>query len=261
MSPKRAVALAAAAVLAFVTPLQAVAQGAASPAPSPFSDWAAVFVAGDFHAHNGKPTEVFDNARRDAAAAFVVAGFNPANVRQFSVRPQRYPKLKPLASKPLILAEGLERAAAQAKGGCLIYVSSHGAPEGVLVGDSLLPPLVLAAMIDRACGPRPTVVVISACFSGVFLPALARGNRLVLTAARPDRTSFGCTESDTYPYYDACILESLPRAANFLDLGRRARLCIDKRESAEALTPPSEPQMQAGAGLLPLLPLYAFQKP
>ena len=37
-------------------------------AASPFSDWAAVVIAGDWHAHSGGPTEAFDNARRDVAA-------------------------------------------------------------------------------------------------------------------------------------------------------------------------------------------------
>ena len=64
-------------------------------------------------------------------------------------------------------------------------------PQGAQVDQGILRPGVLANMLDRTCGKRPTVVIISACFSGVFLPALASSNRMVLTAARPDRTSFG----------------------------------------------------------------------
>ena len=73
-------------------------------------------------------------------------------------------------------------------------------------------------------------MIISACFSGVFVPALAGPNRMVLTAARPDRSSFGCGEADKYPYFDQCVLESMPHAADFAALGthraglrRRAR--------------------------------------
>ena len=37
--------------------------GWATPAAAgPFSDWAAVVVAGDWHAHTGGPSEAFDNA-------------------------------------------------------------------------------------------------------------------------------------------------------------------------------------------------------
>ena len=65
---------------------------AAAPAASasPFSDWSWVVVAGDWHAHSGGPSEAFDNARRDVTQAFERAGFDPANLRQFSVRPELY---------------------------------------------------------------------------------------------------------------------------------------------------------------------------
>jgi len=56
-----------------------------------FSDWAAIVVAGDWHAHSGEPSEVFDNARRDLTKAFIGIGFSPENTSQFSVRPSRYP--------------------------------------------------------------------------------------------------------------------------------------------------------------------------
>jgi hypothetical protein len=61
-----------------------------------FSDWAAIVVAGDWHAHSGGPTEAFDNARRDVAAQLPAMGFSPANIRQFSTRPERYPDTRPM---------------------------------------------------------------------------------------------------------------------------------------------------------------------
>jgi hypothetical protein len=56
-----------------------------------FANWAAVVVAGDWHAHSGGPTEAFDNARRDVSATLVDFGFSREAVRQYSVRPKRYP--------------------------------------------------------------------------------------------------------------------------------------------------------------------------
>jgi hypothetical protein len=90
------------------------------------------------------------------------------------------------------------------------------------------------------------VVVISACFSGVFTSALARKNRLVLTAARSDRSSFGCGESDKYPFFDGCVLESLPQSVDFLGLAARTRACVARREREEEMSPPSDPQISAG---------------
>lgn len=237
----------------------------ARPAPSfaeaVFADWAAIFVAGDFHAHSGAPTEVFDNARRDAALAFRKAGFSPANIRQLSVRPDRYPKEKPGRTNFPSLRDGLTQAAAKAQGGCLVYLTSHGDPSGMLLNQSVLTPTALARVVDGACGERPTVVIVSACFSGVFVKPLSGPNRLVMTAARPDRSSFGCTEDDVYPYFDACVLQVLPEARHFGELPALARTCVDAREKAEKLEPASEPQSRVGGVIAPILPLYPFERP
>jgi hypothetical protein len=226
-------------------------------AASPFADWAAVFLAGDFHADGGAPSEVFDNARRDAAAAFRAVGFAPQNMREFSVRPQRYPQQKPLAAEFPRLRDEVGRLATQARGGCLVYLTSHGSPEGFQIGERIMRPAALAGVLD-ACGQRPTVVIISACFSGVFVPALARPNRMIMTAARPDRTSFGCGVDERYPYFDGCVLETLPTAADFAQLATRTRTCVAARERKEGLSPPSEPQVLIGGAIRPMLPLYPF---
>ena len=93
------------------------------------------------------------------------------------------------------------------------------------------------------------MVIISACFSGVFVPALAGANRMVLTAARPDRTSFGCGEADKYPYFDECFLRVAaegPRLRRARD--RTVQACVAAREIKEGMKPPSEPQLFIGAG-------------
>src|SRR5579863_8692227 len=50
-----------------------------------FSHWAVVLVAGDYRAHSGAPSKVFDNARHDLVTAFANIGFSKANMVQFSV--------------------------------------------------------------------------------------------------------------------------------------------------------------------------------
>jgi hypothetical protein len=225
-------------------------------AASPFADWAVVVVAGDWHAHSGGPSEAFDNARRDVSQALEHAGFQQANLRQFSVRPERYKDAGLAKSDPMTIFNSLVDLTGKATGGCLVYFSSHGAPQGVVVDQQILPPSVLAGMLDRTCGARPTVVVISACFSGVFVPALASANRMVLTAARPDRSSFGCGEADRYPYFDECFLSSISDAKTLPTLATAVQACVATREVKEGMKPPSEPQLFIGGGLRPLLPLY-----
>jgi len=227
-------------------------------AQSRFADWSAVVVAGDSEGAGGGQTEAFDNARRDVSEALVRAGFERKNLRQFSVHPETHPDTQPEKSDLEAIYGAMSDLSAQAAGGCLMYFTSHGAPQGVVVGDRILAPAILAGMLDLTCGKRPTVVVISACYSGVFVKPLAGANRMVLTAARADRTSFGCGEADRYPYFDDCVLQSMPTVRDFLELAPAVRTCVAAREKAEGMRPPSDPQLSIGGELRPILPFYPF---
>ena len=237
----------------------------AAAAASPFANWAAIVVAGDYHAaHADKTTEAFDNARRDVTQALVTAGFDAKNIQAFSVRPQNYPNEKTLLPTDIgLIDNSLIRLAGQAKDGCLLYFSTHGNQAGVVAGwtgqnPNMLSPDMLSKMVDRACGQRPTVVILSACFSGVFIKTVSDSNRAVFTAARDDRSSFGCSEEDRYPYYDDCILQSFPRVSDFSALASSAKACVAAKEIATGAKPPSEPQLAIGPGLRPELPFITF---
>jgi len=243
------------------TPLQPAQVAAqANKTAGPFSNWTAVVVAGDFHAHSGGPTEAFDNARRDVSRALVELGFDKAAIQQFSVRPERYPADSPGRADARTIYDALRIRAQTAKAGCLFYLSSHGGPEGAILGEDMLRPHLLAAMLNDACPGRPSVVVISACFSGVFIAPLQKGDRLVLTAARSDRASFGCGEDDKYPYFDDCFLSTAPKAKDFAALGAGVQACVARREKETGAEPASEPQVWIGPALRPMLPLYAFNR-
>src|ERR1700759_2618174 len=97
-------------------------------AAADFSNWAVLLVAGDDHAHSGAPSQVFDNARRDLAKAFAGIGFNPANMVQFSVNPAADAAPTDAAAIGNALWDLTDRA----KGGCLIYFTSHGTPDGII---------------------------------------------------------------------------------------------------------------------------------
>ncbi|MDQ0463620.1 hypothetical protein QO010_001391 [Caulobacter ginsengisoli] len=254
--------LAAATLSASALPGAAMAAGK----PSPFANWAAVVVAGDYHAaHDSEETEAFDNARRDVTTALSTEmGFQPGNVRQFSVRPGRYPDTRPGSSTVFNIYDNLKELAGQAKGGCLFYYTSHGAPEGAYLGSedpdgaTLIFPTELTELIERACPKRPVIVVISTCFSAVNIPAMSKPNWMVMTAARKDRTSFGCSARDTYPYFDACFLSQLKAAKNFAVLAPAVKACIGQKEIDTGMRPPAEPQTYIGGAMLPLLPLMPF---
>lgn len=223
-----------------------------------FADWAVVVASGDNHAaHEAVLTETFDNARRDVADLLVKRGFSLSNLAEFSVQPTHRPEGLPSMTRIDAIFGRLGDLARTAPGGCLVYLTSHGSPRGVLVGGLILPPARLAAFVDRACGARPTAIILSACFSGSSLPALKGPDRFILTAARRDRSSFGCSESDKYPYFDACMVAALPVAKAFDDLADRVRACVARREDDENLRPRSEPQLFIGPDFKRNAPAFA----
>ena len=226
---------------------------------APLKDWAVGILAADWRDSEGKPIEAFENARRALAKSFVTAGFSEDNITSLSLRPRQFGGFS-LASREAFAA--FEKQTSAATAGCLFYFTSHGLPEGMTLGqEGLLSPAQMNTLVGQWCGERPTVVVVSACFSGVFVPALAASNRMVVTAARPDRSSFGCSADATYPYFDGCVLESLPDADDFVHLASLARQCVSARERAEHLWPPSEPQVNLGKDVEDLFIFLDFDRP
>lgn len=136
---------------------------------------------------------------------------------------------------------------------CLVYLTAHGVRDGGLymaASDQLLPPELLDEALRRGCGAVPTVVILSGCYSGVYLQEpMIRPNRLILTAARADRTSFGCGAGFTYTVFDECLLDSLTKAApasTWASTFAATRACVVVNEATQHAVP-SEPQSFTGA--------------
>lgn len=228
-----------------------VAVGTPARAQSRFEGWTSAIIAADWRDGRGQPIEAFDNARRDLVRGFLGAGFSRADMVDYSLR----------TDAPAAVIEGLRRTAARADKGCLLYFTSHGAPDGMVFGDGpRWTPDVMTNLVRGMCGTRPTVVIVSACYSGQFVTALQAPNRMVLTAARRDRTSFGCGADERYPWFDGCILETLPMAADFLALASSARACVARKEAEAKVGLPSEPQLYVGAEMQMRLPTLRFQR-
>lgn len=132
----------------------------------------------------------------------------------------------------------------------LVFATSHGSEDHYLQVD--LPPLPLDAIgpeeladaLDAAPRPRWRVVIVSACYSGGFVDGLRDEGTLVITAARADRTSFGCgTDADITYFGRAFFDEALNRTASLPEAFALAREAIAQREHAEGIETPSEPQI------------------
>ena len=137
-----------------------------------------------------------------------------------------------------------------------LILTSHGSHDGLAVVAGrlreLLTPAALGAMLDRT-GVSHKVVVISACYSGIFIPRLANPQAMVMTAADAQHPSFGCQDKAKWTYFgDAFFNVALRRADNLPDAFARARTLVREREQRQGFIP-SNPQMAGGENVEPLI--------
>jgi len=197
--------------------------------------WHAMLVAGD----NSSPA--FDNGIETLHERLTGLGVN--TVRTFTA--SRGPG-NVLASSTNVRA-GLRGVGGDA---CFVYVTSHGEQRGFFLraDQRLFTPATFDLAVEQGCGGAPTVLVVSACHSGTFINAQSRrANRIILTAAASDRTSFGCGADDDYTYYDQCFLEQLDTAQTWRDVALGTRACVEMLERRLGVRQESHPQMFFGA--------------
>jgi Peptidase C13 family len=93
------------------------------------------------------------------------------------------------------------------------------------------------------------VIIISACYSGSWIPSLASPDSIVITAASKDRTSFGCDDSRQLTYFGEAFLNGpLSKGASLRDSFETARRKLAAWEVRDHLTP-SQPQAYVGANM------------
>ena len=137
-----------------------------------------------------------------------------------------------------------------------LVLTSHGDQQGIAVEapgqTSLITPIELRTML-RESGARLSVVIVSACYSGVFADAMAAPDTLVITAADKDHASFGCRDGAKWTSFgDAFFNNALTKTKSLPAAFALARSLVAEREQAEGFDP-SNPQMAGGRRVLELL--------
>ncbi len=166
-----------------------------------------------------------------------------------------------LGDRPMATRESLRRAAltlAERSGPedlLFIYLTSHGTHEHELVLDQ--PRLELAdlpadelATVLAPLKNRDKIIVISACYSGGFIPVLKDDRTMIMTASRTDRVSFGCSEEADFTYFgDALFAQALNQTDDLQQAFTLAKATVADREVADNFEA-SEPQIWAPKGVL-----------
>ena len=222
-------------------PPAAQAQLAAVPVPPngavPASGWHALLVAGD----NSSPA--FANGIDTLHDRLTSLGVR--NIRMlFAGDRTRLASSTNVRNALAALGAGSEA--------CLVFVTSHGEEHGFYLrpDDRLFSPATFEQALTAGCGSVPTVVVVSACHSGTFInDQTKQPNRIIMTAAAADRTSFGCGADDDYTYYDQCLLQTLDSVATWRELALGTRSCVQTLERRLGVQQESQPQIFVGAAV------------
>lgn len=213
--------------------------------PQRLQGWQAVLVAGD----NAEP--VFDNGVAALSQWLTERGVPGADIHRLSARVG--PGVEPATVDNVM--HRIASLSPRPGQGCLVFLTSHGQRgEGVWLAASgeFLTPAELARALAGGCAQAPTVVIVSSCYSGAFT-RLQAPNRIVMTAARADRPSFGCQADRTYTVFDECLLSAASHAADWRGVYAGGLGCVRQRERYLGVLP-SQPQAAFGAAVrnLPL---------
>ncbi len=142
-------------------------------------------------------------------------------------------------------------ALARDKDKMIILMSTHGNVDVLSVNfNTQYYPHVNAKQLNewmRDLRGKPTLLVLSACYSGSFLPTVSGPSRIVMTAAAKDKASFGCQfhSSNTY-FMDALLNQSALTTLSLEQLMDQAKKTVAKKELDQKLSPPSMPQIFVG---------------
>ena len=206
--------------------------------------------------------DVFRNEAEYAAQLFTTRFGPTAHALVLENNPDTL-ATRPLASWSNLEAAlvGVERAMKPEQDILVLYVTTHGDEDHNLLVDMDPLPLDQIGASDLAAilakrSFKWKVLVVSACYSGGFVPPLHGPGTLVITAARTDRSSFGCgSDSDATYFGKAWLVDALNKTPDFIDAFHLASGEITQWEQRDRLTP-SEPQISVGAGIASQLALW-----
>ena len=144
----------------------------------------------------------------------------------------------------------------------ILFMTSHGEPTGFglkpphgTLGE-LTPQEVTATLNNE--GIKNRLVIVSACYSGTFVPPLANDDTIILTASDAQHTSFGCAPERDWTYFgDAFFRQSVRPGRDLQQAFENARVLIQGWEMMDRAQP-SNPQGHFGPALVAkLAPFFA----
>ena len=124
----------------------------------------------------------------------------------------------------------------------------------------MIAPERLKLLLDELNFKR-RILLLSACYSGIFVPELANDNSVIVTAASSSQPSFGCTPGNDWTFFgDALVNNALRKSQPLAKATEEATGLISLWEAKLGLEP-SNPQVSIGGDTAKWLAALEMQMP
>jgi Peptidase C13 family len=134
----------------------------------------------------------------------------------------------------------------------ILYSTSHGAPgKGIVFKDGdtaagYAAPALLKHWMDDL-GIERRLLMISACYSGQFVPVLESEQSVIVTAASASRPSFGCDPGNDWTFFGDALINNALRKNQSMDAATGEAFGLIRSWEDAFSVRYSEPQVFIGA--------------
>jgi hypothetical protein len=133
----------------------------------------------------------------------------------------------------------------------VLYSTSHGSPLGLAyrqAGQELgsITPKQMRALF-QSHGIQNRLLIFSACYSGIFVPALQSPDSAIVTAASRNRTSFGCIADNDWTFFGDAMINHALRKPQSLGAAYAEAVALVSQWEGRFEVQPSQPQIFLGA--------------
>jgi hypothetical protein len=133
----------------------------------------------------------------------------------------------------------------------ILFATTHGDPvSGLAYRDGeyaagMIAPQRLADLLDGV-GIKRRMVLLSACYSGIFIPLLTNDQTVIVTAASSQRTSFGCAPGNDWTFFGDALMNNAFRKPQKFDAALAEATGLIAQWEGTLQVKPSRPQIFVG---------------
>ncbi len=147
----------------------------------------------------------------------------------------------------------------------VLFTTSHGTPNGLYYhygdqGFGGISPSRLRGIFDEL-GITNRLVIVNACFSGIFVSGLASENSAIVSAASAGLTSFGCDPGNDWTYFGDAFVNNALRQPQPLGAAFEQASALVADWEADRGLPASNPMFSIGRGAVQWLTALEARMP